>query len=419
MKFSLGHSGTTTLPLAEESGYMVPDASVTEVRRNARHALRAQVQAAISAERLGFDQVQFPEQHFELTGVMNSPDPIVSLSYVAAKTDDIQLLQMANVLPWHHPIQVAERTAMLDTLSDGRVQVGIGRGYTTRSAEAFRDCWGVGINNQPRNRAVFEEAYDAIVAAWTADTFTHDGFQKQYPPKYVPHDYGLDHAYVGSAASRINPEEVIESKKTSTLTSLTALPQPVQDPHPQVWQPLQSEPSIRWAARNGVNGYAVSIHDLENTLELYYEEAAETGWPDRRDEYDGEKLAYGWDAEKRRGVIPRVFVFNTDVGDEGTFEAWKRGHVMLVNHLASAGAFDLDFQDTEMEEILGYAPLVYGGTNEIIEQIRRIRDDHGYEDFLIDVTFDSPGLSWSAQQTQMETFAELVMPNLETKGTSI
>ena len=69
--------------------------------------------------------------------------------------EGIRLGQMANILPWWHPIRVAEQAAMLDVISGGRLEFGIGRGYQPREAEVFGRPFGATIQDQERNRAYY------------------------------------------------------------------------------------------------------------------------------------------------------------------------------------------------------------------------------------------------------------------------
>ena len=66
------------------------------------------------------------------------PDPMQFLTYMAAKTKIIKLGSMVVVLPWHDPIRIAEQISMLDTLSNGRLILGLGRGAGRVEFDAFR-----------------------------------------------------------------------------------------------------------------------------------------------------------------------------------------------------------------------------------------------------------------------------------------
>src|SRR2546427_7113620 len=87
---------------------------------------------------------------------------------------------------------------------------------------------------------------------------------------------------------------------TTTLKEISVFPQPLQKPHPQVWEPVTSERSIRWAARHAVNAFTVPepTSRLKRNIEMYYEEAEKHGWPDRL-QRGGWK--FGWDGAKHRG----------------------------------------------------------------------------------------------------------------------
>jgi alkanesulfonate monooxygenase SsuD/methylene tetrahydromethanopterin reductase-like flavin-dependent oxidoreductase (luciferase family) len=70
------------------------------------------------SEALGFDSVWTLDHHF--TGYVMSPDPVQLLSYVAGRTKRIQLGTAVIVLPWHDPVEIAEKIALLDVISGGR-----------------------------------------------------------------------------------------------------------------------------------------------------------------------------------------------------------------------------------------------------------------------------------------------------------
>jgi alkanesulfonate monooxygenase SsuD/methylene tetrahydromethanopterin reductase-like flavin-dependent oxidoreductase (luciferase family) len=83
------------------------------------------------------------EHHFQPEGPEFSPNPLLVEAAVAAQTKRIRLGQHANITTWWEPVRLAEQAAMLDVLSGGRLEFGIGRGYQPREAEVFghRRCW--------------------------------------------------------------------------------------------------------------------------------------------------------------------------------------------------------------------------------------------------------------------------------------
>lgn len=91
---------------------------------------------AVRAEALGYDSVWSVEHHF--TGYTMCPDPLMLLSYVAGRTERVMLGTMVVVLPWRDPIRVAEQAVMLDTMSKGRLLLGLGRGLGRVEFDGFR-----------------------------------------------------------------------------------------------------------------------------------------------------------------------------------------------------------------------------------------------------------------------------------------
>ena len=84
------------------------------------------MEQCVLADQAGFDYVWFVEHHF-LTGFSASPCPDVFYGALSQRTKNIRLGLGVVILPYHHPVRVAERVAMLDHLSDGRVDFGTGR----------------------------------------------------------------------------------------------------------------------------------------------------------------------------------------------------------------------------------------------------------------------------------------------------
>lgn len=106
-----------------------------EAQPDAR-VFQEELRMADLAEPLGFDSLWSVEHHF--TDYTMMPDALQFLSYMAGRTNRIQLGSMVVVLPWHDPIRVAEEIALLDQLSGGRFILGIGRGAGKVEFDGFR-----------------------------------------------------------------------------------------------------------------------------------------------------------------------------------------------------------------------------------------------------------------------------------------
>ena len=125
------------------------------------------------AERVGFDSAWIAQHHFhEQEGGL--PSPLVFLAHVAAQTDRIRLGTAIITLPMENPLRVAEDAAVLDLLTDGRLEVGFGSGGTPTSFLPF------GLTSEQRG-AVFADHLHLIHSAWRGDTLSHPD-NHLYPP---------------------------------------------------------------------------------------------------------------------------------------------------------------------------------------------------------------------------------------------
>lgn len=123
------------------------------------------------AEPLGFESIWTVEHHF--TDYAMCPDVMQFLTYMAGRTEKIQLGSMIVVLPWHDPMRVAEQVSMLDTISGGRVIFGVGRGAGRIEFDGF----GVPMGE---SRERFIECAETIIAGLEQGYCEYDGeFVKQ------------------------------------------------------------------------------------------------------------------------------------------------------------------------------------------------------------------------------------------------
>ena len=178
------------------------------------------------ADQVGFDNLWFVEHHF-LMGFSGSPCPEVMFGALSQRTKNIRIGFGVSVLPNHHPIRVAERVAMVDQLTNGRVEVGTGR------SNAYEQV-GQGID--PREtRERWEEAIEMLPKIWQSDEFSWEGKYWNVPPRRV-------------------------------------LPKPFQKPHPRLYLACTQTESFKLAAQKGIGvlssaSYAVDI--LKEHVQVY------------------------------------------------------------------------------------------------------------------------------------------------------
>ncbi len=126
-----------------------------------------EVRLALLAEDLGFDVLWPVEHHF--FDYAFCPDNMQLLSYLAGRTQRIDLGTAAVILPWNEPLRVAEKISMLDQLSGGRVRFGMGRGLSRREYAPFRDI------EMGSSRTRFDESSAMIVEALETGFICGDG----------------------------------------------------------------------------------------------------------------------------------------------------------------------------------------------------------------------------------------------------
>jgi alkanesulfonate monooxygenase SsuD/methylene tetrahydromethanopterin reductase-like flavin-dependent oxidoreductase (luciferase family) len=435
------HNGGTNLPLKEaENGSIIVDASVRKLHEDLKQVTRDKVEHSVLAEEYGYDRCTFTEHHFELSGSEHSSSPIMSQMAVAQQTEEIQLCQVANILSWHDPLRLAEQTAMLDILSDGRAGIGVGRGYQPRENETLGQYWGGTIQDEEKNRTSFEEKYELLIKAWTEDLVSHHGEFHSVPPNYTLWHHEQDYGYLDDEVTEYEVEDVMDWNHDiseeelkdadnpvldggSKLKQLPVFPQPQQEPHPQIWEPISSPRSTKFAAKNAINGYLTTgtTSILKRITDIYYDTAEEHGWPDHRPEYDGEPFSYGWDEDRGRGLTLRRFIFNTDAGDEETLERWKLGVEERWDFFGPFGFAKAVAKDDEdpsevsldIETFIERDIVLIGDSEELIEQIARTKEDLDFEGYSMDISFEVPGITAEEANEQLRVFGEEVLPYVQ------
>jgi alkanesulfonate monooxygenase SsuD/methylene tetrahydromethanopterin reductase-like flavin-dependent oxidoreductase (luciferase family) len=149
-----------------------------DTRISQREMFEHEIELCLRAEQLGLHYLLSPEHHS--TDYSIAPDPTQMLSYLAARTSTIGLVTGAVILPWHHPFRVAEKVALLDYLSGGRLVLGFGRGL----AKKEYDLLGVDMSEA---RGRFDEAAPMILDALASGVMKGDGpFFPMQPSQILP-----------------------------------------------------------------------------------------------------------------------------------------------------------------------------------------------------------------------------------------
>ena len=160
-----------------------------------------------AVDRLGYDSVWMSEHHFTEDGYM--PSVIAMSAAIAAVTEKLAISQDVLLMPFHHPLRLAEDLAVLDNLSGGRIMVGVGMGYVHGEFEAL------GIPRKNRV-SLTEEGVEILRLAWSEDEFSYRG--KRY-----------------------------------RFEGVRVRPRPVQDGGPPIFIAAMSEAGARRAARFGAH----------------------------------------------------------------------------------------------------------------------------------------------------------------------
>src|SRR5499426_1785303 len=188
----------------------------------------------LAAESLGYHSVWIAEHHFNDYGLC--PTPPVLAAFVAARTTTLRFGMGVSLLPLHHPVDLAEQLAVLDVISGGRLDVGIGRGGTLQDYQTFQ-------SDRDDSRARVEEGIAIIQRSWTGAPFD---FQGRF------HSAGRLHVR----------------------------PRPAQRPHPPLYVAANSEDSVLSAARLGLptlSSFFVPLAELQSRHRLYRETALAAG----------------------------------------------------------------------------------------------------------------------------------------------
>ncbi len=183
-------------------------------------------------DRAGLHAYHLAEHHSTPLGMAASPG--IFMSAVAQRTRTILFGPLVYLLPFYHPVRLIEEVCMLDHMSKGRFQLGIGRGVSPFETRFY----GLDFN---ATQQMYHEAFQLLMKGLSSETLTFEG--KHYTFKDVP-----------------------------------MLLKPLQKPHPPLWYGLGVPDNAAWPAANDVNVVAIGLRDtIKACVDRYHAERAKLG----------------------------------------------------------------------------------------------------------------------------------------------
>lgn len=358
MKFSL--FDTTSWPYGEADSDYDPERAAELLERHLAEYVRA--------EELGYDGVFIAEHHFSPYNL--TPNPNIMLAALAQRTSRIRIGAMVNVVTFSNPIRLAEEIAMVDLLSGGRLEVGIGRGVDEQEFLKFKVPY-----QEARGR--FEESLELMLRLWSEEGVEHDGRYYQ-------------------------------------LGTATLWPRPLQRPHPPIWIAALSDATIQWAARHGYPMASAFLPpDITgNRFDVYRRAAEESGRTPKPADFALLRFVHVADTDEQavdqaRGAMGKLFKLFIPA-------VVPRDLSALPEEYAYYKDFFAPFQDPEnpppLEVLMDLGIVVAGSPDTVARNLRHQAEVSGTGHLLSWHHFGD--LDQSAVLRSEELYAEKVMPTL-------
>jgi alkanesulfonate monooxygenase SsuD/methylene tetrahydromethanopterin reductase-like flavin-dependent oxidoreductase (luciferase family) len=329
-----------------------------------------QIEQVCAAETLGFSDVWLTEHYFTGESVYN--DALLFASALTMRTTRIRIGFAVLQMPFHHPVRLAVQLALLDNLSKGRIDVGIGKGTVYNEYEFV----GHGMRSDD-SRERMAEAIEILERAWRETPLVYEG-------KYF----------------RLRVPEL--------------RPRPLQQPGPPIWRSVISPTSFRECGRLGIPILTarLPIERIKERWTLYEAGISEGG----HDEMTREKLL------AQAALWRNVYVAESDAQAEDELSVLllrTRAHMMHVRGEYNPTDFHIDpvmlnpwtdpaIGDDEALAFVLATGSVFGSAARVREQVAALRDA-GVRHLLCQTGFGD--MSHAQNLLSMRRFGEQVMPS--------
>ncbi|PWA08771.1 hypothetical protein DCC39_14280 [Pueribacillus theae] len=319
--------------------------------------LRDGLEQIREADELGFDTAWIAEHNARKYGVVSST--AVYMAAAAAQTKRIMLGSAVTRLPLHHPLQVAEDMNLVDVISDGRLYVGVGKGYDAYEFEAYN------IDFEQRHDK-YEESLDIIKAAFQNERVSYSG--KFYNIQDVP-----------------------------------VYPRPVQKQGPPIFVMVSgNDASIVKAAKEGhsfVLG-GITNEDTMHKISLYRKTALEAGYSQ---EY----------VEKAISRSGKLLFFNVAETTEQAAKEYEKGlmwYMSVRDNRPTFGVVDRD-RHLNYDDFLKSGNAFIGSSEKTINDIKKFREETGLNNIIC--WFNCGGQPQQQVLKAMQLFSKEVMPHFK------
>lgn len=355
MKVSYFETGRYRAPAGMPGVWPMPSAAYDSAE--GANVYQGMIERISHVEKLGFDWVSLSEHHYSPR--ILTPSPQMAAAYVAAKVPNIRIAVLGPIVSHANPVRLAEELAMVDTMANGRLVVGLLRG-TTNEALTY-DV------NPRESRERTDEGMELILKAWTE-----------------PQPFGWQGRHF-------------------RYRTVSVWPRPMQQPHPPTFALGTSQEAGSFAARNRI-GLGVSYGPFDVMGKA-------TG------HYRAQCAVHGWEPGPDDIIFrANILLAETDAAAQAAMAAYPANAPFSLGPKVSAALNVLDMRNIAGESrapsINRALPINFvGSPDTVVAQIRRCKDETGAG--IVDLMFNTPGTTDpDAHMAALDLFARKVLPHI-------
>mgnify|MGYP001240835038 FL=1 len=304
----------------------------------------------VEYENSGIAYYHLAEHHATPLGL--SPSPSVFLGAISQLTKHLKFGPMVYCLPLYDPLRLISEICMLDQLSKGRFEFGIGRGISPYEVAYFN----INIDN---NREIYNEVFEILMLGLKNSELNFNG-------KYFSYN------------------------------SVPMILKPKQHPHPPLWYGIGAPQGVKWPAENGINIISNASCEIARESTDLYKDI----W---RANFEEDKTL------PKMGVARHIYIGQNDLEAnkicQRAYEAWYNNFMNLwTKNNVNPDVYPPDYKDAVKKDI-----VIAGKPETVTNEIKRQIDKAGLNYFVCRFAFGD--LSYEESLSSLSLFRESVLPN--------